>query len=76
MGTLKLIRRAYNLHKRKKMGELERALDRSAVAIMQATHQKSRERLANQIAFTCRQLNISKASMGVPRVSFAGAHRT
>lgn len=72
-AAIKLIRRARNLARHRRLHVMEESLDRAAARLKQEQGDKSRQRLADQVADTCRKLSISKRSMGLTRVSMHGA---
>lgn len=69
---LKLIRRARDLARQRRLYVMEESLDRAASRLKQEQHARSRQVLAERIAGTCRKFSISKRSMGLPRVSMHG----
>lgn len=68
MSVLRLIAHARNLWRQRRMGELEDKLDRAAARVQQERTAEDRQYWVEQIVDTCRRFNITKQSMGVPRI--------
>ncbi len=73
--ALKLIRRARDLGRHRRLHVMEQSLDRATSRLKQEQYTQGRQRLAGRIADTCRKFSISKRSMGLPCVSMHGAHK-
>ena len=68
MKVLRMIAHARNLWRHNRMQELTDRLDRAAARVQQERTAEDRQYWAGQFADTCRRLNITKRSMGLPRI--------